>query len=169
EAAQRLGVEIPALCHDPRYRPVGVCRMCVVDVGGRVLAASCVRAAEDGMRVTASGEALDGHRRLLTALLMSDQPDEPTQRRPEGSDLHALARGYQLAPGERGRGPLGLPRGAARGDDMSSPVIGVDHQSCILCDRCVRACDELQSNEVITRSGKGYGARIAFDLNLPMG
>ena len=45
EAAQKLGISIPALCHDPRYRPVGVCRMCVVDVGGRVLAASCVRAA----------------------------------------------------------------------------------------------------------------------------
>ncbi len=169
EAAQQLGISIPALCHDPRYRPVGVCRMCVVDVGGRVLAASCVRAAEDGMKVTASGEALDQHRALLTALLMSDQPADPVQRRPEGSELHALAREYAIGEGEGGRGPLGLPRGATRGDDMSSPVIGVDHQSCILCDRCVRACDEVQSNEVITRTGKGYTASIAFDLNNPMG
>jgi formate dehydrogenase major subunit len=48
-------------------------------------------------------------------------------------------------------------------------VIAVDHQACILCDRCIRACDDLQQNQVIGRTGKGYGARIAFDLNNPMG
>lgn len=53
--------------------------------------------------------------------------------------------------------------------DVSSPVIAVDHSACILCDRCVRACDDLQSNEVIGRSGKGHTAQIAFDLNNPMG
>ena len=48
-------------------------------------------------------------------------------------------------------------------------MIAVDHQACILCDRCIRACNELQNNEVIGRTGKGYGARIAFDLDQPMG
>jgi formate dehydrogenase major subunit len=48
-------------------------------------------------------------------------------------------------------------------------VIQVDHQACILCDRCIRACNDVQGNQVIGRSGKGYGARIAFDLNRPMG
>ena len=52
---------------------------------------------------------------------------------------------------------------------MSNPVIAVDHDSCILCDRCVRACDDIQGNDVIGRSGKGYSTRIAFDLNDPMG
>jgi formate dehydrogenase major subunit len=56
-----------------------------------------------------------------------------------------------------------------RPQDLSSPVIAVDHQACILCDRCIRACDDLQSNEVIGRTGKGYAARIAFDLDQPMG
>ncbi|MCA9691215.1 MAG: (2Fe-2S)-binding protein, partial [Myxococcales bacterium] len=91
EAARALGIHIPALCHDPRFRPVGVCRLCVVDVGGRVLAASCVRPAEAGMKVTATSPALDQHRKVLTALLMSDQPDEPAAPRPEGSQLRALA------------------------------------------------------------------------------
>ncbi len=50
EAAREAGIEIPALCHDPRLAPVGVCRLCVVDVGERVLAASCVRECTDGMR-----------------------------------------------------------------------------------------------------------------------
>ncbi|MCZ6552803.1 MAG: formate dehydrogenase subunit alpha, partial [SAR324 cluster bacterium] len=53
--------------------------------------------------------------------------------------------------------------------DGSSPVIAVDHRACILCDRCIRACDDLQENQVIGRTGKGYGARIAFDLDVPMG
>ena len=53
--------------------------------------------------------------------------------------------------------------------DSSSPVIAVDHAACILCDRCIRGCDEVQSNEVIGRSGKGHATRIAFDLDQPMG
>jgi formate dehydrogenase major subunit len=60
------------------------------------------------------------------------------------------------------------PAGEERPADPSSSVIAVDHQACILCDRCIRACDDIQSNEVIGRSGKGYGTRIAFDLDLPM-
>ena len=51
-AAKEAGIDIPVLCHDERYDPVGVCRMCAVDVGGRVLAAACVRPCEDGMEVT---------------------------------------------------------------------------------------------------------------------
>ena len=63
----------------------------------------------------------------------------------------------------------GLLRRSGRGADLSNPVIAVDHDSCILCDRCVRACDDIQGNDVIGRSGKGYSTRIAFDLNDPMG
>ena len=62
-----------------------------------------------------------------------------------------------------------LPRGGGRGEDFSNPVIAVNHDACILCDRCVRACDDIQGNDVIGRSGKGYETRIAFDLNDPMG
>src|SRR5437899_8997641 len=74
EAARQLGIAIPALCHQPRLRPVGVCRLCVVDVGGRVLAASCVRTCEAGMQVRTTGDRLDSHRRLLTALLLAEHP-----------------------------------------------------------------------------------------------
>ena len=56
DAAAELGIAIPVLCHDDRYDPVGVCRMCVVDVGARVYAAACVRACEDGMEVTTAGD-----------------------------------------------------------------------------------------------------------------
>src|ERR1700727_67138 len=74
-AAKQLGISIPVLCHDDRYDPVGVCRMCVVDVGARAYAAACVRPCEEGMDVTTAGETLDRHRATLTELLLADQPD----------------------------------------------------------------------------------------------
>ena len=59
DAAKQAGIDIPVLCHDERYDPVGVCRMCVVDVGGRVLAAACVRPCEDGMEVKTATDQID--------------------------------------------------------------------------------------------------------------
>lgn len=165
-AAARLGIDIPVLCHDPRLRPVGVCRVCAVDTGERTLPASCVRAAEEGMQVrTDTGEVV-AHRRVLTELLLADQPQTSRREATTGDDrLYALARRLGITDIPWPEGAAGRPRG----EDWSSPVIAVDHQACILCDRCVRACDEIQHNDVITRSGKGYATRIAFDLDAPMG
>jgi formate dehydrogenase major subunit len=164
-AAKDAGIDIPVLCHDERYDPVGVCRMCAVDVGGRVLAAACVRPCEDGMEVTTTNEQVERQRATLTELLMADQPPpeaDPKETTTGDNLLLALARGYEVDQDT-------LPRGRGRGIDSSNPVIHVDHDACILCDRCVRACDDLQGNDVIGRSGKGYATRIAFDLNDPMG
>jgi len=139
DSARAAGIEIPTLCHDPDLRPVGVCRICAVEVEGeRVLAASCVRPAEDGMVVRTRTERVQSSRRVLLELLESDKAALPRAGEPD---------------------PL----------DESSPVISVDHQACILCDRCIRACDEVQVNDVIGRTGKGYTARISFDLDVPMG
>src|SRR5262249_15283819 len=74
EAARQHGSAIPVLCHEPRLQPVGVCRLCVVDVGSRVLAASCVRLCEEGMQVQTGGARLDKHRRLLVGLLLAEHP-----------------------------------------------------------------------------------------------
>ncbi|MEK6666589.1 MAG: formate dehydrogenase subunit alpha [candidate division NC10 bacterium] len=165
EAARETGIEIPVLCHEPRLRPVGVCRMCVVDVGERVLAASCVRAAADGMTVHTRSDKVERCRKTLTELLLSDYPGESLREKTTGDDLLlALARRYGLR-----QDALALPRGNGRPQDSSSPVIAVDHAACILCDRCIRACDEIQHNDVIGRTGKGYTTRIAFDLDSPMG
>jgi formate dehydrogenase major subunit len=165
EAAQAAGIDIPVLCHDERYDPVGVCRMCVVDVGAPAFAASCVRACENGMEVRTSTPELERSRAVLTGLLLSDQPDreqDAKQAKTADNELLALADRFGVSQDE-------LPRASGRGDDVSSPVIAVDHDACILCDRCVRACDDIQGNDVIGRSGKGYATRIAFDLNDPMG
>src|SRR5439155_1569937 len=77
---------------------------------------------------------------------------------------------YREAPARRhGLSNNRFEQGAARPVDDSSHVIAVDHNACILCDRCIRACDEIQSNEVIGRTDRGGTARIAFDLDQPMG
>lgn len=166
EAARQLGIEIPVLCHEPRMEPVGVCRLCVVETGERTLAASCVRACEPGMQVVTASPEIERHRRMLTLLLLSEQPEVSAREATTGDDaLYAVAR-------QQGISDIPLPDGVAahpRGADNSSPVIAVDHQACILCDRCIRGCNALQHNNVMTRTGKGYGTRIAFDLDVPMG
>jgi formate dehydrogenase major subunit len=166
QAAKAAGVDIPVLCHDERFDPVGVCRMCVVDVGAPAFAASCVRACENGMQVQTGTAELEHHRAVLTKLLISDQPPrerDPKQTTTGDNELLALADTYGVSRED------GLPCGSGRGADLSSPVIAVDHDACILCDRCTRACDDIQGNDVIGRSGKGYATRIAFDLSDPMG
>ena len=165
DAAKSAGIDIPVLCHDERYDPVGVCRMCVVDVGARVYAAACVRPCEDGMEVKTTTPEVEQRRGTLTQLLMADQPpteEDPKETTTADNELLVLARRY-------GVGRDDLPNARGRGEDHSNPVISVNHDACILCDRCVRACDDVQGNDVIGRSGKGYATRIAFDLNDPMG
>ncbi len=165
-AAAGAGIDIPVLCHDERYDPVGVCRMCVVDVGARVYAAACVRPCEDGMDVKTATADVERSRATLTELLLADQPPadrDPKQTTTGDNALLALADRYGVSRDG------GLPAGPGRGTDTSNPVIAVDHDACILCDRCVRACDDIQGNDVIGRSGKGYATRIAFDLDDPMG
>src|SRR5579863_7476411 len=104
DAAKQLGIDIPVLCHDDRYDPVGVCRMCVVDVGARVYAAACVRPCEEGMEVKTVGQKLDHHRAALTELLLADQPDpehDPKQTTTGDNELLLLVRRYGVQKGER--------------------------------------------------------------------
>ena len=167
QAAKAAGIDIPVLCHDERFDPVGVCRMCVVDVGAPAFAASCVRACENGMQVKTDTPELERSRAMLTKLLVSDQPPrerDPKQTTTGDNELLALADRYGVTGDD-----TALPCGSGRGVDLSSPVIAVDHDACILCDRCTRACDDIQGNDVIGRSGKGYATHIAFDLSDPMG
>src|SRR4051794_10920552 len=141
--------------------------MCIVDVGARVYAAACVRPCEDEMEVRTETPELDRNRAKLTELLLVDQPpvvEDPKECTTADNELLVYVRQYNVPQEESV-----LPRGRGRGEDYSNPVIAVNHDACILCDRCVRACDDIQGNDVIGRSGKGYSTRIAFDLNDPMG
>src|SRR6516164_5456645 len=109
EAARLHGIDIPVLCHSPRLRPVGVCRLCVVDVGARTLAASCVRACEEGMNVLTSSEHVERQRRVLTALLLAEHPTPCARERTTGDcELEALGRRYGLIAAD---GSPALPPG----------------------------------------------------------
>jgi CRP-like cAMP-binding protein/Fe-S-cluster-containing hydrogenase component 2/ferredoxin len=164
DAARLNGIPIPTLCHQQNENPVGVCRVCVVDVGARVYAASCIRQAEAGMNVKTDTGPLDEVRRTLLELLMADHPSPCTRQQHSGDcELERLAAAAHIDH---------IPfakRTTPRGHDDSSLSIAVDHEACILCDRCIRGCDYIRNNWVLARRGKGYQAGIAFDLNDPMG
>jgi CRP-like cAMP-binding protein/Fe-S-cluster-containing dehydrogenase component len=103
-------------------------------------------------------------RKTLLELLMADHPSPCARQQHSGDcELETLAK----------QAGIGTPRFArrttSRGADDSSLAIAVDHDACILCDRCIRGCDEIKNNFVLGRMGKGYSAGIAFDLNAPMG
>jgi formate dehydrogenase major subunit len=171
DAALSAGITIPVLCHSPKLQPVAVCRMCVVAVqGARVLQAACIRQAEDGMVVQTQSDAVKRSRAMLTELLMADYP----QTAPEHNGHAQRSTGktnllLDLAVQQGITAPRFPARPVEAGQDVSSAVIQVNHDACIMCDRCIRACDDVQCNDVIGRAGKGYTARIAFDNDLPMG
>ena len=171
---------IPILCHREHMTPVAVCRFCVVELGTRDakdaskiywqyrLAPACQRQVENGMvvKTIATSDKVKGAVKVLTELLLADH-DTPREAHREYGDneLRTIAKNLGLSP-QASR----FPRTARdRGHDESSVVIAVDHNACILCDRCVRGCGEIRNNEIIGRMGKGYRARISFDLNEPMG
>ena len=169
----RKELKSPCLCHDPRLRPVGVCRLCVVDVkDSRVLVPSCTRLAENGMEVETHTSRVEASRKTLLELLLADHPSPCGATETEkGCDLEKWGKHY-------GACENGFPVTSRDGHDgsnghlihdLSSKVIQVNLDACILCDRCIRGCDEIQSNDVIGRLGKGHLARIGFDHGLPMG
>jgi CRP-like cAMP-binding protein/Fe-S-cluster-containing dehydrogenase component len=164
DAARLHNVEIPTLCHQQNERPIGVCRLCVVDVGARVLTASCVRPAEPGMVVNTNSDQVRQARRTLVELLMTDHASPCARERQSGDcELEGLAKQYNVAQSRF------VPQAARRGVDESSLSIAVDFDACILCDRCIRGCSEVRENFVLGRMGKGETTRIAFDNNLSMG
>ena len=164
DAARMNGVSIPTLCHLQNETPVGVCRLCLVDTGARVLSAACVRPVEPGMKVVTNSEKVLSARKTLLELLMADHPSPCARQKNSGDcELETLASAAGI------KEPRFAKRTIARGHDDSSLSIAVDHDACILCDRCIRGCDEVRTNFVLGRMGKGYAAGIAFDLNAPMG
>jgi CRP-like cAMP-binding protein/Fe-S-cluster-containing hydrogenase component 2 len=172
DAAVKAGIQIPILCHREYMRPVAVCRVCSVLVqqkNGFVegkLAPACYRPVEDGMVISThqSSARVRTAVAVLTELLMTDHPSPCLKQRQTGDcELEELAERLKVPAPRFKRVP------ERREQDNSSLVIAVDHNACILCDRCVRGCNEIRHNEVIGRRGKGYKASIAFDLNQPMG
>ena len=164
EVAQRHGTAIPHLCHsaEPGYRPDGNCRACVVEIEGeRVLAASCIRKPTPNMKVKTASDRAKAGRKMVFELLLADQP---AKAQAHDSDSRFWAWTKKLG--------LSQSRFAARAapvPDRSHPAMAVALDACIQCNLCVRACREVQVNDVIGMAGRGHHAHIVFDFADPMG
>ena len=158
QVAARQGIEIPTLCHDPRLEPAGACRTCLVEVAGwRRLAPACATRAQAGMQVTVESPRVERHRQTLLSLYMTDHPaDRATAERGAPNELLDMAQRYAAAT-DWGRVPH---RRAERPGDRN-PYILYQADTCILCARCTRYCDEVEGVSAITLAGRGSETTIA--------
>ena len=164
QVAQRHGTEIPHLCYSPKpgYRPDGNCRACMVEVEGeRVLAASCIRTPTPGMKVKTQTDRAKTARRMVIELLLTDQPPKDVAHDPT-SQFWATADRQNVTASR-------FARHAPPVADRSHPAMAVNLDACIQCNLCVRACREVQVNDVIGMAGRGHGEKIVFDFDDPMG
>ena len=167
EVAKRLGTTIPHLCHKdaPGYRSDGNCRACMVSIDGeRNLAASCIRTPSEGMVVTTDGAREKQARKLVIEMLAADQPERDNSH-DKSSHFWDMADSQGVEDSrfpklEDGRIPL---------LDDSHVAMSVNLDACIQCGLCVRACREVQVNDVIGMAGRGHDAYPVFDFDDPMG
>ena len=164
QVAHRLGTEIPHLCyaHEPGYRADGNCRACMVEVEGeRVLAASCQRKASPGLVVHSATERAEASRRMVMEMLVADQPAREIAHQHD-SKLWQWAERLDVTESR-------LPCRRAVAPDPSHPAMRVNLDACIHCNLCVRACREVQVNDVIGMAYRGVGSKIVFDFDDAMG
>jgi formate dehydrogenase major subunit len=162
--AKRLGTDIPHLCHKqaPGYRPDGNCRACMVEIEGeRVLGASCKRTPAVGMKVKTATERAAKARAMVMELLVADQPERSTSHDPT-SHFWAQADQVQVAASR-------FPASERWQADVSHPAMRVNLDACIQCNLCVRACREVQVNDVIGMAYRSAAAKVVFDFDDPMG
>jgi formate dehydrogenase major subunit len=161
QAAERHGVAIPHLCYTEGMRPDGNCRACVVEIKGeRVLAPSCARRPAEGMEVQSVSERARHSQRMVLELLLADAGSTALYRADSELSEWALALGVT--------GSRFVAR-EQRAPDLSHPGMQVHLDACIQCTRCVRACREVQVNDVIGYAYRGAGAYPVFDLDDLMG
>jgi formate dehydrogenase major subunit len=178
KAAERHGVLIPRLCYSDGLRPDGNCRACVVEIDGeRTLAPSCCRSVTPGMKVQASSERAVKSQQMVLEMLLADVPEAGYKWNDAGGEAvteegvgqhgelseWAARMHVSLRPG------LTALRREQPAADLSHPAMAVNLDACIQCNRCVRACREVQVNGVIGMSGRGAHSQITFDLGDPMG
>ena len=167
EVAHGRGLVIPHLCHKPApgYRPDGNCRACMVEIEGeRTLAASCIREPVEGMVVTTNSARAENARKMVVEMLLADQPEQ-AQAHDKSSHLWDMA---ALNGIDQSRFPK-LEEGRIPLLDDSHVAMSVNLDACIQCGLCVRACREVQVNDVIGMAGRGHNAYPTFDMADPMG
>ena len=165
QVAQRVGTTIPHLCWHPApgYRADGNCRACVVEVEGeRVLAASCQRKPTPGMNVKTASERARKSQEMVFELLVADQPPRADSHDPNSKFWNWID-AMGVTPVSR------YPKGERPERDTTHTAISVNLDACINCGLCVRACREVQHNDVIGMAYRGHGSKVVFDFDKGMG
>jgi len=165
QTAREAGVRVPTLCQLDGVSDVGACRLCLVEVEGwRRLAPACVTPAAEGMKVQTQTPRLQEYRRMIVELLFAER-----------NHVCAVCVANHNCELQSMAVSLGIDH--VRFDylqpacevDVSHRRFGLDHNRCILCTRCVRACDEVEGAHTWDVAGRGTNARVITDMNQPWG
>ncbi|RJQ67292.1 MAG: 4Fe-4S dicluster domain-containing protein [Desulfobacteraceae bacterium] len=160
EAARRNGIDIPTLCHHPALTNWGGCRLCVVEVDkSPKLVASCVMPVRDGMEVVTENATITASRRLSLELLFAER-NHNCMFCPDSGDceLQKMAYALQMDHLTVSQSFKAFPT------DVTGEYMTFDHNRCILCGRCVRACQEIAGTQVLGFHNRGPRTLIGFDL-----
>ncbi|MDA1283428.1 MAG: formate dehydrogenase subunit alpha [Proteobacteria bacterium] len=164
QVATKNGIDIPHLCYsdEPGYRADGNCRTCMVEIKGeRTLAASCIRKPTEGMEITVNSERAKKSRSMVFELLVADQPKKEISPDPDSK--------FWKWSDKIGVTESRFPPKEKISIDQSHTAMSVNLDACINCGLCVRACREVQVNDVIGMAFRGSSAKVIFDLDDPMG
>jgi predicted molibdopterin-dependent oxidoreductase YjgC len=163
-AAKKIGIHIPHLCYSEDLSPASACRLCVVEVeGARTLAASCTLPVSNNMVVKTNTARVIAARRMILEFLLSDHPYDCMTCEKSGScelERYAYEFGIRKTRFEGEQHQYSI--------DLSNPFIVRDYNKCILCERCVKACDEISEIQAIDYAKRGFNTKVAtpFDGGL---
>jgi len=165
EAAAAVGIKIPALCHHPALKPIGACRMCLIEISRhQPLYPACTYEVSEGLAVTTRNERIDQARRFVLDMLFSERNHYCMYCEMSGNcELQDLGYEYGLDHWAYPTYVEPFPVDASRDTFL------MDHNRCILCRRCVRACSELVANHTLGMRQRGAKTMVSADLNLPFG
>ena len=164
EVAQENGIDIPTLCHSPELTPIGACRICVVEVeGSKTLVGSCHTPITQGMVIHTHSPKVLETRKVIVELLLASHPDSCLVCDTANMcELRRLATDLEV----------GLPRFRLKKhyypiEDIS-PYIIRDLSKCILCRRCVKACNEIAKQNVFSIAYRGFNSKVVVDFDQPI-
>ncbi|MBL43047.1 MAG: formate dehydrogenase subunit alpha [Rhodospirillaceae bacterium] len=158
-AAAETGIDIPKLCATDSLEPFGSCRLCLVEVDGvKGMPASCTTPIQDGMKINTQSKKLADIRKGVMELYISDHPLDCLTCSANGDcELQDMAGAVGLREvryGFEGKNHLSVSK------DDSNPYFSFDPSKCIVCSRCVRACEEQQGTFALTIDGRGFDSKV---------
>ena len=165
-AARQLDIDIPTLCDHPELSPYGGCRLCLVEVeGARTLQPSCTLPVSDNMVVQTDTDKIHEARKFILSMIFSERNHFCPYCQVSGGDCELQNSAYDEGMTHWPIQPNWQPYPV----DASHPFIILEHNRCILCRRCVRACGELVGNFTLGFEERGADSTLVADLGLPLG